>query len=346
MSRDTHLPQRKDDHLRINLEEIVQSSLTNGLEQYHFIHKPLPEINLDEVTTDTSFLGFSLQAPLLISSMTGGTENAFEINHRLASAAQAFRIPIGVGSQRAAIENPDTIPSFAEVRKQAPDTLVFANLGAVQLNYGYDIDTCKFAVEMVEADALFLHLNPLQEALQIEGQTNFSGLLAKIEIICRSLEVPVFIKEVGWGIDIHSARLLIDAGVKGIDVAGAGGTSWSEVEKQRSGNPVMRRVAAAFQGWGHPTAKNLLEMRNHYPCLPLIASGGIQNGIEAAKCLALGADLVGAARSFLLAADKSEEAIHQELKIMIEQLRTAMFVTGCRTLSDLRSKPVIERISL
>ncbi len=344
MSRDTHLPQRKDDHLRINLEKMVQSSLSTGLEQYHFIHTPLPEIDFDKVTTNTSFIGFQLRAPFLISSMTGGTEAAYEINHRLASAAQSFKIPIGVGSQRAAIENPDAIPSFAVVRKQAPDTLVFANLGAVQLNYGCDIDTCRFAVDMIEADALFLHLNPLQEALQVEGQASFSGLLNKIENVCRSLEVPVFIKEVGWGIDIHSAHLLIDAGVRGIDVAGAGGTSWSEVEKQRTEDPVMRGVAAGFQGWGHPTARNLLEMREHFPGLPLIASGGIQNGIDAAKCLALGADITGAAHSFLNAAFKSEEGIHQKLNIMIEQLRTVMFVTGCSSLAELRSKPIIERI--
>src|SRR5215212_4847351 len=235
---------RKGEHIRINLEEDVQSKgVSSGLERYRLVHMALPELDLNEVDTGTTFLGHSLRAPILVSCMTGGVERGREINQRLARAAQAHGCAMGVGSQRAAIEDPALAPLF-RVRDVAPDILLLANLGAAQLNYGYGVDHCRRAVAMIDAGALALHLNPLQEALQPEGNVNFSGLLTKIEQVCRALEVPVIVKEVGWGVSARVARQLAEAGVAAIDVAGAGGTSWSEVEHHRAPT-ALRRL-------GHP----------------------------------------------------------------------------------------------
>jgi len=225
MQKVTGTAARKADHIRINLEEDVRSGLTTGLERYHFTHQALPELDLARVETQQALFGKTLRAPLLISSMTGGTEAARLINRTLAAAAQAAGIAMGLGSQRAAIEHPELAHTF-QVREVAPDILLFANLGAVQLNYSYGLDEFRRAVEMIQADALVLHLNALQEAVQPEGDSNFSGLLKKIEAVCRALPVPVIGKEVGWGISEQAARQLASAGIAAIDVAGAGGTSW------------------------------------------------------------------------------------------------------------------------
>ena len=227
------IEQRKADHIKINLEQDVRSSLTTGLEKYHFVHEALPELNLDDVDTNLTIFKKRLKAPILISSMTGGTEQAGTINRRLAEAAQASGIAMGVGSQRAALEDSSQVGTF-QVRKYAPDILLFANLGAVQLNYGYGLDECRRAVDMIAADALCLHLNPLQEAVQPGGDIDFKGLARKIEEVCGKLEVPVIAKEVGWGISERTAKLLANCGVSAIDVAGAGGTSWSQVEMHRA----------------------------------------------------------------------------------------------------------------
>jgi isopentenyl-diphosphate delta-isomerase len=242
------ITERKDDHLKINLERDVRSALTSGLEKFHFVHEALPELDLDEVETSLSLFGKKLQAPILISSMTGGTEDAGDINMRLAKAAQQCGVAMGVGSQRAALERPNMAATF-QVRQVAPDILLFANLGAVQLNYGYGLDECQRAVSMIGADALFLHLNPLQEAVQAGGDTNWKGLANKIEVICRRLDVPVIVKEVGWGISERTAKILAECGVSAIDVAGAGGTSWSQVEMHRAPDEFLRSLAATFIGW-------------------------------------------------------------------------------------------------
>src|SRR5512138_1838788 len=225
MAKVAPIDQRKADHIKINLEKDVRSTLTTGLERYHFIHEALPELDLKRVDPSLSLLGKRLAAPILISSMTGGTEEAGEINQRLAEAAQEVGVAMGVGSQRAALEHPEQTPTFSITRKVAPNILLFANLGAVQFNYGYGIDQCRRAVEMIQADALYLHLNPLQEAVQDAGDVNFAGLAKKIEEICKKLDVPVVVKEVGWGISERTAKLLESCGVAAIDVAGAGGTS-------------------------------------------------------------------------------------------------------------------------
>ncbi len=336
-----HNQQRKFDHIRINLEEDVQfQNVSTGLEKYRFIHRALPDLNLEEVDTAITLLGKRLTAPLLISSMTGGTPEAGEINHRLAEAAQEAQIGLGLGSQRTAIEDP-TLADTYRVRDVAPDVLLLANLGAVQLNYGYGPDECRQAVEMVEADGLILHLNPLQEALQPEGNTRFAGLLPKIEAVCRALPIPVIVKEVGGGISEWVARRLRDAGVAAIEVAGAGGSSWSRVEMHRARNERQRRVAAAFADWGIPTAESLLMALRGAPGLPIIASGGIRDGIQIAKSIALGAVACGVAGPFLRAAVESTAAVLEGISVLVEQLRIAMFAVGAGDIAALRQTPLV-----
>ena len=338
------LEQRKADHIRINLEEDVSfDRLTTGLDRYRFIHQALPELNLMEIDLRTAFFGKSLRAPLLISSMTGGTERAHVINRSLAAAAQAAGIAMGLGSMRAALEDASLARSFLVVRPVAPDILLFANLGAVQLNYGYTADHCRRVVEMVQADALFLHFNALQEALQPEGNTNFAGLLDKIEVVCKSLQVPVVAKEVGWGFSEAVARCLANAGVAAIDVAGAGGTSWSQVEMYRADTEARRRVAATFRDWGIPTAESIQMVRRGAPQLPIIASGGLRNGLEVAKTIALGAQLAGMAGPFLKAAVVSTEAVMETIEVTLSELRTTLFCVGATSLDKLRDTPYLVR---
>jgi isopentenyl-diphosphate delta-isomerase len=328
--------QRKSDHIRINLEEDVNfRQLTTGLENYHFLHQMLPEVDLVKVDTSVSFLGKKLRAPLLISSMTGGTDQARQINQTLAQAAEMNGIAMGLGSQRAAIENPALASTF-RVRAAAPTTVLLANLGAVQLNYGYNVDHCRRAVEMIEADALILHFNALQEAVQPEGDTNFSGLLAKVEAVCRTLPVPVIAKEVGWGFSEDSVRRLVEAGVAAIDVAGSGGTSWTQVEMYRANSEIRRRVAATFVDWGIPTSEAILAAKRAGGSLPIIASGGLRNGLDMAKCIALGATLAGMAGPFLKAAVHSLQAVLDEIEIATTELRVAMFGIGVDSIGGLQ----------
>jgi isopentenyl-diphosphate delta-isomerase len=332
---------RKTEHIRINLEKDVQfPRLTTGLEQYRFLHQALPELNLSEIDSTVTLFGKTLSAPILISSMTGGTELAMRLNHHLAEAAQANNVALGVGSQRAAIKNPDLSYTY-EVRRIAPDVLLFGNLGAVQFNYGYGVDECRRAVDMIGADALILHFNVLQEAVQPEGDTDFSGLLSKVEQVCRALEVPVIAKEVGWGFSEHNVRDLASAGVAAIDVAGSGGTSWSEVEYHRAPTAFHAKVAAAFADWGIPTADAIQYAVRGASHLPIIASGGLRDGIDIAKCIALGAMMGGMAGPFLRAADESAEAVDELIRVTSTQFRIAMLCNGSRTLTDLRQSKLV-----
>ncbi len=330
------LSQRKADHIQINLEKDVRSGLTTGLEHYRFVHEALPEINLEDVDTSLTVFGKPLAAPMLISSMTGGTAEAAIINRRLAEAAQQMRVAMGVGSQRTALEHEEHVESF-QVRKFAPDILLFANLGAVQLNYGYGLEQCQRAVDMIEADALYLHLNPLQEAVQEGGDTDFSGLAAKIAEVCKKLPVPVIAKEVGWGISERSANLLKECGVAAIDVAGAGGTSWSQVEMHRAATQFGRELAATFVGWGIPTADSIQMVRQAAPDMMVFASGGLKDGLDIAKCIALGATLGGMAGNFLRAAAESGEQALEMMQLTQKQIQVAMFAAGLRDLQALKN---------
>jgi len=335
--------QRKAEHIRICLESDVQfPTRGSGFDRYQFTHSCLPELDYQEIDLTTKLLGKQLGAPILISSMTGGTAQAKEINHRLAEVAQEYKLAMGVGSQRVAIEQPQVADTF-QVRRIAPDILLLANLGAVQLNYRYDIEQCLRAVELLEADALILHLNPLQECIQPQGDTNFKGLLDRIATICDRFPVPVMIKEVGNGISAAMAQQLIAAGVSGIDVAGAGGTSWAKVESERAKTALQRRLGETFADWGIPTAECITTIRHIAPTLPLIASGGLKNGLDIAKAIALGADVGGLALPFLRAADLSTAAVSELVQILMAEIQTVLFCTGNANLTALQQANCLHR---
>ncbi len=343
MPDDTTHRSRKLEHLRINLTDDVQfREVRNGLERYRFVHQAMPDIALADINLSTTFFDKPLRAPILISSMTGGADEAERVNLTLAGAAEATGIAMGLGSQRAAIEDESLAYSY-QVRRVAPNILLFANLGAVQLNYSYTIDHCVRAVDMIEADALILHLNSIQEAVQAGGNTNWKGLLQKIEKVARALPVPVIAKEVGFGFSEDAARQLASAGVAAIDVAGAGGTSWAAVESRRAPSPFLRQLAEAFWDWGIPTAESLERARRGAPELALIASGGIRDGVEAAKCIALGARLVGFASPMLRLAEQGVKATIEGIKLVEEEMRTAMFGIGAADLQALRQTIHLEK---
>ncbi|MHC1770899.1 MAG: type 2 isopentenyl-diphosphate Delta-isomerase [Flexilinea sp.] len=318
---------RKNDHISVCLTQNVQSDRTNGFEKYRLIHNALPEIDFENVKTETEFIGKKIAAPIIFSSMTGGTENGNQINRSLLEAAENLQIPFAFGSLRILIEE-KSLGSFENPRKIAPTIPILANLGAVQLNYGFSLDQCLKTVEIVEGDALILHLNPLQEILQSSGNTDFSTLLEKIEKLCSDFPVPIIIKEVGWGISASTARKLADAGVYMIDVAGAGGTSWAKVEKEVSGSEETSDLASLFNDWGIQTAQCVDQIHREEPEIKLIASGGITNGLEVWKALLLGADLAGIARPLLEPASKGPAAVQEFTAGIIKQLRIAKFISN------------------
>lgn len=333
------IEQRKSQHIQITLnEKVTGESISTGLERLVFVHNALPEIDFDEISIKTTFLDFVCQTPFLISSMTGGTGLAEAINRNLAIAAEERGWALALGSTRALLDSNGHASSF-QVREYAPSVPIIANLGAVQLNFGYGAEECRRIIEMTDADMLVLHLNSIQEVIQDNGDTNFKGLLKKIEQLCKTLEVPVGIKEVGWGIDDQIARKLVDAGVAFIDVAGAGGTSWSQVEKFRSNDPVRRIAAEAFSDWGIPTVESIKLVRGEIGERPLIASGGMQTGLDGAKVIALGADLVGFGRSILKEATQSVEDVIEVMKIREMELRMSMFGIGAATIQELKDTP-------
>jgi isopentenyl-diphosphate delta-isomerase len=342
MEEDTPIGSRKSEHIRINLEEDIQSGLTSGLENYHFIHRALPELNLTDVDPSTSFFGKLLSAPILISSMTGGTSEASIINQVLATAAQETHVAMGVGSQRIALEQPELAGTF-QIRHLAPDILLLANIGAIQLNYGFGTADCQRAVDMIEANALILHFNALQEALQTEGETRFAGLIKKVEAVCSALSVPIIAKEVGWGFSKQDISLLAQAGVTAIDVAGAGGTSWSQVEMYRAQDDGQRKLAAAFSDWGVQTAKAIQNVLDVAPGMKIIASGGLRTGVDIAKCVALGASLGGMAGPFLKAASVSVDQTIKLITLIKQEISLCMFATGSKTIDQLRQDKLVEK---
>lgn len=331
---------RKQEHLDICLDtEAVTGPLGTGLDRYRFVHNALPELDLDEIDLGVTFLGRRLEAPILISSMTGGFDLARKINRNLAAAAQRLGLAMGVGSQRVALEEPSVAASF-QVRDVAPNILLFGNLGAVQLNYGYTIEHCRRAVEMIGADGLILHLNVLQEAAQPEGNRNFKGLTAKIAAVCRQAEFPVIVKEIGSGISADAAIRLRDAGVRAIDVAGRGGTSWYTVEARRAASP-GQEAKSTFSAWGIPTDEALVQVRRAIPDLPLVASGGIRSGLDMAKCMALGADLTALGQPLLASALESVDKVVEFLSGIIHEIKIAMLCAGAPDLAALKKTPLM-----
>jgi isopentenyl-diphosphate Delta-isomerase len=336
----TKTQQRKKEHLELCLDTTsVTGRFGTGLDRYSFVHNALPELDIDEIDVSTKFLGTQLQAPILISSMTGGFALARQVNRNLAAAAQRLGLAMGVGSQRVAIEEPSVADSF-EVRDVAPDILLLSNLGAVQLNYGYTIDHCRRAVKMIGADGLILHLNVLQEAVQPEGNRNFKGLTEKIADVCRQLEVPVVVKEVGSGISAEVAMRLKQAGVKAIDVAGRGGTSWYAVEAQRAAKR-GKAAETTFADWGIPTEEALVAVRQAVPDLQIIGSGGIRTGLDIAKCLALGADMGAFGQPLLAAALESPEKVVEFIRGIIHEIRVTMLCVGAKSLDALKKTPLV-----
>lgn len=327
--------QRKSRHLDVCLDEDVASRLDAGWDAVRLRHEALPEIALADVEIATSFLGLALRAPLIISSMTGGTARAAEINRRLARGAEAAGIAFALGSGRAMLED-EALRATFDVRPVAPNVVLFANLGAVQLNYGVTVDDARRLVDTLRANGLYLHLNPLQEALQPGGDTNFRALAPKIAAVCAALDVPVIAKSVGSGIAPSTAARLLECGVAAIDVAGAGGTSWARVEGKRSNDPWRERIAEAFGAWGYATPRATAALRTALPTTPLVASGGIRDGVQVAKAIATGADLAGLALPFLRAADESDAAVAALIDELVMGLRIAVFATGSRRIADLR----------
>ncbi|WLD95263.1 type 2 isopentenyl-diphosphate Delta-isomerase [Alkalihalobacillus sp. AL-G] len=340
--KDNQTQKRKNEHIDICLTEPVENLLTTGLENYHFHHNPIPELDFNAINIDTTFLGKEIKAPFLVSSMTGGTEKAKRINEKLAEIAETKGWAIGVGSMRAALESGNA--ASYRIRKIAPTIPILANIGAVQLNYGYGVEECKRAVDMIEADGLVLHLNSLQEVFQPEGDTDFSNLLNKIEQVASNVSVPVGIKEVGMGINGLAAKRLVEIGVSFIDVAGAGGTSWIQVEKYRNKDRIRYEAAKAFQGWGTPTANCLEELKEQGVSTTVIASGGVTNGVEAAKAIGLGAHLVGFGRTLLPRAVQSEQSdILDQFDLIEFELKATMFGVGVSTINELRNTQLLKK---
>lgn len=321
---------RKAEHIRLALDERMQVS-GRHFDGWVFVHEALPEIDYAEIDTSVEFLGKRLEAPLLISCMTGGTETAGRINRHLAEAAERCRIAVGVGSQRKALEDPSQESTF-QVRPVAPTVPLLANLGAVQLNYGFGIEQCRAAVEMIDADALVLHLNVLQEAIQPEGQTNFKDLLPKMGAVARELAVPVVAKEVGSGISAATARALAGQGITLLDTAGVGGTSWARIEARRAGDVDLGEM---FADWGIPTPESIRQLAA-VGGLTIIGSGGLRSGVDAAKAIALGADVAGMAYPFLQAATESTEKVVARIERIIRELKIVMLCAGARTIGELQ----------
>lgn len=335
MSRQTS--DRKDDHVDIILNEDVETAGT-GFADVQLVHEALPELHYDEVDTSVEFCGHRLNAPLVIESMTGGHRNTTELNRALAEAAAEAGIAMGVGSQRAALEDPadDVVESFAVVRDVAPTTFLYGNVGAAQLDE-YGVAGVERAVEMIDADAMAIHLNFLQEAAQPEGDVDARGCLERIETVCSELSVPVIVKETGNGLSRTTARKLADAGVDVLDVAGKGGTTWSGVEAHRAraaGADRHAKVGERFRSWGIPTAVSTAEAAEVHSCV--VSSGGVRSGLDVAKSIALGARAGGMAKPFLRPAGEGAEAVLDVIRDAVAELRTAMFVSGCSAVEDLQ----------
>lgn len=329
--------QRKTEHIDLCLKENVEGiNKTTGLEGISFIHNALPEIDFNDISLETSFLDKKVKAPFLVSSMTGGSELAANINHNLAKAAEDKGWAIGLGSTRALLESDSHKESFM-IRKSAQTVPLIANLGAVQLNYGYGVEEVKQIIERTGADSLVLHLNSLQEVIQDGGDLNFKDLLPKIEKICREIDQPIGVKEVGFGIDGHVAKQLTDVGIAYVDVAGAGGTSWSQVEKLRSQDPLRKAAAEAFNSWGLPTKDCIVSVNKHIQGIPVVASGGMKTGLDAAKAITIGADMIGFARQLLQAATESVEAVKLAMDQIELELKIAMFGIGVKNIDELQN---------
>lgn len=341
MSASPHLG-RKDQHLDAVLAGAGRHAAHTGFDDWRFVHEALPDLDYATIDLGVDFLGRRLKSPFLISAMTGGPARAADINARLAEAAEHLGIALAVGSQRAALDGDGSAHGLdRSLRRRAPDTPILANIGAAQLTQGFGRDEAMRVIDMIEADALVVHLNPLQEACQPEGDRNWWGVAAALHALVRDLDVPVIVKETGAGISALTAQRLVAMGVAGVDVAGAGGTNWALVEGARCEEPSDRAHAAAFADWGIPTARAIAEARNALPAVLLIGSGGIRHGVDAAKAIRLGADVVGMAGGVLDAATRSTEAVIAHFNTVGRQLRTTCFCVNAASLAHLKRVPLL-----
>ena len=338
------IKQRKRDGIEIPLNNDVQAKTTSTyLEYVMLIHNALPELDYDEIDISTTFLKRKFSAPLIIDSMTGGAPEAARINGRLGELAEKYGFAMGLGSQRAGLESKELAETYSIARKNAPSAFLIANIGGAQLAKGLTIDNIKKIIDMIQADALIIHLNPLQELIQPEGEPKYKGVFSKISEISGALDVPVIVKEVGAGISKEVAVKLEVAGVSAINVAGAGGTSWAGVEKLRaeaSNNDLKIHLGEIFWDWGIPTAMSLIEVKKTVK-VPIIASGGLRNGMEMAKCIVLGASMCAMAYPFLLKAAESKEELFNFADTVIAELKSTMFLIGTMNLSLLKSSRYI-----
>ncbi|MGD0995051.1 MAG: type 2 isopentenyl-diphosphate Delta-isomerase [Candidatus Bathyarchaeia archaeon] len=335
----TETEKRKAEHIKICLEQKAQArKATAGFEDIQLVHRALPEVDRQKISLSTSFLGKKFSAPLIVGAMTGGTEEATKINASIAEAVEKLGLGMGVGSQRAAIEDQKLEKTYKIARKKAPTAFLIANIGGIQLVHGYGLKEVKKAVEMIDADAVAVHLNAMQEALQPEGQTNFKGVLAKISEIAGELDKPLIVKETGCGISAEDAKALEVAGVKAIDIGGVGGTSFAAVEYYRSTSP--NNMGEAFWDWGIPTAVSLIETTQTVK-IPVIASGGVRSGLDIAKSLALNANLASVSQPVLEAAVKGAKKTQELLSCLIDELRNVMFLVGAENLESLAKVPVV-----
>ncbi|WP_438852190.1 type 2 isopentenyl-diphosphate Delta-isomerase [Brevundimonas nasdae] len=331
---------RKDQHLDVVLSGRGRHRRDAGFDTIRFVHEALPDLDHDKIDLGADFLGRRLKAPLLISSMTGGPSRAEGINARLAEAAQHLGIALAVGSQRTAIEDAATGGLGMALRNRAPDTFILSNIGAAQLTRGFGVDEARRAVDMIGADALIVHLNPLQEACQPEGDRDWWGVGAALEALILKLDVPVVVKETGSGLSGRTARRLMDMGAAAVDVAGAGGANWGLIEGERATDPVDAEHAAAFADWGVSTARAIVDVRRACPEATVIGSGGVRDGLDVAKAIRIGADIVGQATGVLQAATLSTEAVVGHFQTIMRQLRTACFCTNSANLAALRRAPL------
>ncbi len=341
--KETRTEDRKQEHIRICLEREIESNISAGFDDITLIHNAVPEINLDDVNLQCTFLRHKLQAPIMVTAMTGGHEEAVPINRHIAQAVEALGLAMGVGSQRAAIEDSTLAPSFSITRENAPTAFIIGNIGAPQLSLGYDVKEADIAIKMLKANALAIHFNAAQEAIQPEGEAHFSGVLQTLRRLTKSLSTPIIAKETGAGINPENAEQLVKAGVKAIDVAGLGGTSWPavEIERAKTEDALKATLGRWFTDWGIPTAVATYEVTQKELSVPVIASGGIRTGIDIAKAIALGATIGGVALPVLSPAMLNAKAVQVYLGSLIQGLKATMFLVGAKTLEDLAKTPLI-----
>ncbi len=337
------ISKRKLRHIRVSLEENVETDISTGFKDIHLIHRALPEIDLDEVSLESTLLNKTMAAPLVMSAITGGTLEAKKINAVLADAAETRQIGMSVGSQRIAIAQPETAHTFSVVREKAPSTFIMGNMGVPQLSLGWGAEEAQDCIDMVKADALALHMNPLQEAVQVDGDTDYRGIYSKITELSNHISTPLIMKETGAGIAWEDAVKMQKVGASGLEISGVGGTSWSAVEyhiAKEVGKEDMEFLGQALWNWGIPTAISVVEASKK-TSLEIIASGGLRTGVEVVKSLALGAQAGGLAKPFLEKAIEGRDALDKYITHLINEIRVTMFLVGAKNIEELRHVPVV-----